>query len=226
MQTVVLDNIHVQLSLEDLFKRLHVREGSSQASELRELVHEAESIAAPKAVCGVAYIDERGSDYVVLDGIRFSSRVLAVNLAETHRAFPYIATCGTELEAWGKGLDDMLHRFWSDAIREAAMRNAMDAIVDYLRETYNPGETSRMNPGSLADWPLEEQLPLFQLLGDTETTVGVHLTDTMLMVPTKTVSGIRFGAAGSFESCMLCPRPSCPNRRAPHDPALYNARYR
>ena len=226
MQSVVLDDIRVQLPLEDLFKRLHVREGSSQAAELRELVREAESIGVPKALCGVAYIDERGSDYVVLDGVRFSSRILAVNLAETHRAFPYIATCGTELEAWARGLDDMLHRFWSDAIREAAMRNAMDAVVDYLQETYRPGETSRMNPGPLSDWPLEEQRPLFQLLGDTEATVGVHLTDSMLMVPTKTVSGIRFGAAGSFESCMLCPRTTCPNRRAPYDPALYNSRYR
>jgi len=226
MQSVVLDDIPLQLPLEDLLKRLRVRENSSQEAELRALVREAESIGGAKALCGVAYVDERGSDYVVLDGVRFSSRVLAVNLAETHRAFPYVATCGTDLEAWGKGLEDLLHRYWSEAIREAAMRNAMAAVVDYLQETYRPGDTSRMNPGSLTDWPLEEQLPLFTLLGDTEAMVGVHLTDSMLMVPTKTVSGIRFGAAGTFESCLLCPRPSCPNRRAPYDPALYDSRYR
>ena len=42
----------------------------------------------------------------------------------------------------------------------------------------------------MADWPIEEQQPLFRLLGDTERAVGVRLTDSMLMVPTKSVSGI------------------------------------
>lgn len=226
MQAVILDDVPIRLPQDELLKRLHLRGDSPQAAELRSLVREAESIGRPRALCGVAYIDERGDDYVVIDDVRFSSRVLAVNLEGTHRVFPYLATCGAELEAWANGLDDILHRYWSEAIREAAMRNAMAAVTDYLQETYRPGETSRMSPGSLGDWPLEEQLPLFRLLGDTERTVGVCLTDSLLMVPTKTVSGIRFGAASSFESCMLCPRPSCPNRRAPHDPALYDARYR
>ena len=225
MQAVILDNTAAQLQLQNLYRKLRMKEDSPQAAELRGLVHDAEAIARPKALCGIAYIDERGDDFVVIDGIRFSSRVLAVKLKDTHRVFPYLATCGTELEEWANGLDDMLHRYWSEAIREAYMRKAMDAATTYMQETYRPGEMSRMNPGSLADWPLEEQLPLFQLLGNTESTVGVQLTDSLLMVPTKTVSGIRFGAAGNFESCMMCPRPSCPNRRAPYDPAMYNSQY-
>ena len=35
-------------------------------------------------------------DSVVVDGITFKSRVLRVNLEQTHRVFPYLATCGTE----------------------------------------------------------------------------------------------------------------------------------
>ncbi len=226
MEGRILDDVPAKLPWDDLRKRLHVKEESPQAAELQQLIREAESVARPKALCGVAYIDDRGDDYVVIDGVRFSSRVLAVNLEGIHRVFPYLATCGTELEAWANSLDDVLHHYWSEAIREAAMRNAVAAALDYLQESYRLGETSRMNPGSLPDWPLEEQLPLFRLLGDTESAVGVRLTDSLLMVPTKTVSGIRFGASGGFESCMLCPRPSCPNRRAPYDPALYDSRYR
>ena len=225
MQAVILDDIPARLPQGELLKRLRVGGDSPQAAELQRLFREAEAIGRPRALCGVAYIDERGDDYVVVDGVRFSSRVLAVNLEGTHRVFPYLATCGTELEEWARSLDDVLHRYWSEAIREAVMRNAMAAVGDYLQATYRPGETSRMNPGSLADWPIEEQLPLFRLLGDTETTVGVRLTDSFLMVPTKTVSGIRFGTTTSFESCMLCPRPSCPNRRAANDPTLLESRY-
>jgi hypothetical protein len=83
-----------------------------------------------------------------------------------------------------------------------------------------------MAPGSLTDWPLREQRPLFALLGDTEALVGVRLTDSCLMLPNKSVSGIRFPTEKHFESCQLCPRPDCPGRRAPYDADLYDRRYR
>jgi predicted transcriptional regulator len=83
-----------------------------------------------------------------------------------------------------------------------------------------------MNPGSLTDWPLREQRALFSLLGDVQATVGVELTNSLLMVPTKSVSGIFFPAEESFASCQLCPREACPNRRAPYDPELYDRKYR
>lgn len=226
MEAVILDDIPVQLPVESLFKQLRVSQDSPHAAALRELIQKADSIARPKAVCGVAYIDDRGEDFVVIDGVRFSSRVLAVNLQEANRTFPYVATCGVELEGWAKGIDDILQDYWADQISQAAVRIARAAVVDYLQDRYQPGELSRMSPGSLADWPIEEQQPLFQLLGDTENTIGVRLTDSMLMVPTKSVSGIHFASTGSYENCMLCPRASCPNRRAPYNPTLYDTRYR
>ena len=226
MEARVLDRFAWRLTAEDLLRRLRAREGSAEAAEVRRLVGEAEAIGRPRALAGVAYVDERGGDYVVIDGIRFASRVLVVNLQQTHRVFPFVATCGGELEEWAAGLDDILHRFWSEAIREAAMRTAVDALVAHLDESYQPGELSRMSPGSLADWPLQEQMPLFRLLGDPAAAIGVHLTSSLLMVPSKTVSGIRFGGASGFESCMLCPREICPGRRAAYDPELYARRYR
>ncbi|MHB1294856.1 MAG: vitamin B12 dependent-methionine synthase activation domain-containing protein [Anaerolineae bacterium] len=226
MQSIVLDNISLQIPMEPLLKRLHIREGSGQVEELQVLVAEAERIGRPKAVCGVAFVDERGDDYVVLDGVRFSSRILAVNLQGTHRVFPYVATCGVELEAWADAMDDMLLSFWSEAIREAALAAASRALHECLDETFQPGKSAQMNPGSLPDWPLKEQRPMFSLLNDPEALIGVHLTGSLLMIPTKSVSGVRFATEESFASCMLCPRETCPNRRADYDPDMYNARYR
>ncbi|MHB0857086.1 MAG: vitamin B12 dependent-methionine synthase activation domain-containing protein [Anaerolineae bacterium] len=226
MQPIILDSVPFQILMEPLMKRLHIREGSGQVEELQALVREAEQIGRPKAVCGMAFIDERGDDYVVMDGVRFSSRILAVNLAETHRVFPYVATCGAELEAWADTMDDMLLSFWSEAIRETALGAASRALHAYLDETYHPGKSAQMNPGSLPDWPLREQRPLFSLLGDPETSIGVHLTGSLLMIPTKSVSGVRFATEESFASCMLCPREECPNRRSNYDPDMYNDRYR
>lgn len=226
MQAVVLNEIPARLDLDELRRRLHVAEGTPPARELAGLVREAESVARPKALTGLAGVDQRGEEHVVVDGVRFVSRVLAVNLSHANRVFPYLATCGVELDAWAAGFDDVLYRFWSEAIREAALRLAMAAVGDYLERTYAPGNLARMSPGSLADWPIEQQLPLFSLLGEAEARVGVHLTPGLLMVPSKSVSGIRYPTADSFESCMLCPREGCPNRRAPHDRELYDRRYR
>ena len=82
-----------------------------------------------------------------------------------------------------------------------------------------------MNPGSLADWPLREQRTLFALLGDVHGAIGVELTPSLLMTPTKSVSGILFPTAETFASCQLCPREECPNRRAVYDPLLFAQRY-
>ena len=88
-----------------------------------------------------------------------------------------------------------------------------------------PGVVGRMNPGSLSDWPLTEQRPLFSLMGDTDAAIGVRLMPSLLMAPTKSVSGIVFPTESTFASCQLCPRDECPNRRAPYDEGLWRRKY-
>ena len=101
----------------------------------------------------------------------------------------------------------------------------MRALGHHLSTCYDLGRTATMAPGSLADWPIREQRPLFRILGDPLTAVGVELTDSFLMIPNKSVSGIRFPTEERFESCQLCPREGCPGRRAAYDPDLYESKY-
>jgi len=225
METVILDNLPFPIDTDALIRRLLKKRGSTHVEDLTRLTGEAQSIARPKALYRVRYVKNRGDDYVVVGGVRLTSRVLRVNLEHAHRVFPYVATCGVELAAWASSQDDLLHRFWAEAISEVALRQARRAAHKHLVERYRPGQVSSMAPGSLADWPLEEQRGLFVLLGDTEDTVGVHLTDSMLMIPIKSASGIWFPAEASFESCQLCPRDRCPGRRAPYDVGLYERKY-
>jgi hypothetical protein len=77
-----------------------------------------------------------------------------------------------------------------------------------------------MNPGS-ADvevWPIEQQAVLFRLLGDVETEIGVVLSDHMLMMPNKSVSGVFFPSHSGWVSCEACTRQGCVGRRAPFNP--------
>ena len=145
---------------------------------------------------------------------------------------PYPQWAEQEPADWWQGAVNAIRgvlaesRVSPDAIKAMALSVAVRHCDSYIADTFHPSKTARMSPGSLADWPLPEQRPLFHLLGDPEAAIGVRLTDSFLMVPNKSVSGIRFPTEESFESCQLCPRPDCPNRRARYDAELFERRYK
>ena len=182
------------------------------------LVEAALQRARPKAVYRVSYLQNREGRSLELDGVRFESRVLSENLAEVERVFPYIATCGAEIEDVSEDSGDMLASFWLDVFKEMALEAAVRHLRGVLREHFALKGFSSMNPGSWDRnvWPIAQQKPLFSLFGDVEALIGVHLTDSFLMVPNKTVSGLFFPTEVPFESCQLCTRADCPRRRAPY----------
>jgi hypothetical protein len=225
MESEILDKIPFQPHPTALMQDLHIRPGSAYAHEFEHLLAEASAIARPKAIYRLAFIDEKGQDRVMIEGRVFTSRVLRVNLETAQRVFAYATTCGSELDEWSHGVEDMLYRFWADAIKEVALYSARGFLTAHLDGRYAVPDLAEMNPGSLEDWPIQEQAVLFDLLGDTQAAIGLSLTPSFLMVPTKSVSGLRFPLAESFQSCQLCPRPVCPNRRAPYDPDLWERKY-
>ena len=225
-QPVVMDDIAFQPNLQKLMRKLRINEDSRYADQLKPLVDETRAIARPRAVYKVAYVESRGESSVVIDGVTFQSRVMRVNLDGVHRVFPFVVTAGSELHEWMQAQDDLLVRYYADVISETALRAASAALREHLTRGYGLGRTSTMSPGSLTDWPIREQRPLFDLLGNPEEAIGVRLTDSMLMIPSKSVSGIRFPVEKSFESCQLCQRERCPSRKAPYDDELYERRYR
>jgi hypothetical protein len=224
--TVVLDNISFQPKLDSLMKKFRIKEESSYVENLERIAKNAQTIARPKVIYKIAFIESKGDDYVVADGITLTSRVLRVNIEQAHRVFPFVATCGTELDEWSSSIDDVLQSYWADTIKEMALRAAIQALNKDLEDRFRPGRISRMNPGSLPDWPLREQRKLFALLGNPKDAIGVELTKNLIMVPLKSVSGIWFPAEVDFASCQLCPREKCPGRRAPYDKTLYDRKYR
>jgi hypothetical protein len=77
-----------------------------------------------------------------------------------------------------------------------------------------------MSPGSLKDWAIKNQRPLFSILGDVEASIGVRLNESLLMTPGKSLSGIYFPTEIPFYSCQLCPQKDCPSRRAVYNEKL------
>lgn len=221
MKPVVLDDIPVSLSAEELAPQLRIEPGSEDLEALRGMAAEASAAARPKAVFLSAFVTGRGEDFVELEGVRMQSRVMPRNMAGVHRAFPYVATCGGEAEEWSRGISDPLGAWWADAIKLRLLRAATEYLNRSLKSRLKLGGISSMNPGSLPDWPLTEQAQLFSLFGDVKALIGVELTQNMLMLPAKSVSGVYFETEKNFENCELCARENCPGRRKAFDHIKY-----
>jgi hypothetical protein len=212
-----------KVQLEDVFKKMRINKSNERfATVISELLEKSRPIARPKAVYDIAYVDNKNGDTLEIARVKFTGRVLRMNLDKVGRVFPYVVTCGKEMDAMPVPADDLMQSFCFDAIKELAVQQARVHFQEYLVKTYALGQMSRMVPGAGAaeDWPITQQKQLFSLFGDVERLIGVKLTDTCLMIPIKSVSGIFFPTEISFESCQLCPREHCIGRRAAYDPEL------
>jgi hypothetical protein len=219
----ILKNIKAKVRKEKLMEELCLN--SDNKSEFLDLLNDALQIASPKAAFTEAIIDNRGNDYVIVEGIKFNSRILKVNLTDIYKVFPYLITAGIEIEKWSEKFEEVLRKYWVDSIKEEILENAIIDVLKELDEVYDLNNASDMNPGSLKAWPIFEQKKLFKLLGDSTEKVGVNLSETMLMYPTKSVTGLRFPTEINFENCQLCDRENCPGRRTSYQPNLFQERY-
>ena len=226
MNEVVLDDIPFEVDAARLMKRLHIAESGDYARDFERVAAEAQVIARPKALYKVSLIESKGDNAVVVDGVTLTSRVLRVNVDQAHRVFPFVATCGTEVDDWSRSIGDPLLSYWADGIKHMALRTARRALDERLGEHCRLDCMSSMAPGRIGDWPIHQQRALFAILGSPEEAIGVRLSKSCLMIPTKSVSGVVFPTETSFESCQLCPRDKCAGRKAPYDKGLYDRRYR
>lgn len=211
-----LENIPIKLDPEEIRKMLRIREGE----RLKALLEEVSPLIRSKAVYKIAYIEQKTEDSVILDGIEFNSRVLRKNLDQAGRVFPFVVTLGPELEKAAEKNGNILDQFYQDAIGNIALGKARKHLEDHIKSTCRLDGLSFMSPGSLKDWPLEEQKPLFSLLEEPENSIGVKLSESFLMIPKKSVSGIFFSTETNFYNCQLCPRKKCPGRKAAYNKEL------
>lgn len=222
----IIDQVPVEFSVEKVLKILHMENDSKYADDVQELIDMVKPVIRPKAVYDVCYVEHLDDRVVKIGDIEFTSRILRVNLDKVGRVFPYVATSGIEAEAINMPQGELMKRFIMDTIKEIALGSAISCLYKYITEKYKTGQMSTMNPGSLEDWPISQQRGLFSIFGNVEELIGVKLTDSFLMIPIKSVSGIHFPTEVSFASCQLCPREKCPGRRAKYDEKLKEKYFR
>lgn len=111
---------------------------------------------------------------------------------------------------------DYLEAYITDSIGSLTVEKAMDKIEESLSDdmiAHGLHTSNRYSPG-YCNWPLAEQKTLFCLIGEQPT--GIELSDSCLMYPTKSVSGI-IGIGPKMRKlaygCPICHNKNCIYRR-------------
>ena len=140
-------------------------------------------------------------------------------LADCQQCAVLVCTLGAEFDLWVRReqMRDMARAAMLDALGSAYIEAACDAAEEAIRARL-PGLylTDRFSPG-YGDLPLAVQPTLLTLAGGSR--IGVTLTDTMLMVPQKSVTAI-IGLADKpqmarIRGCAYCAlNQSCEYRKA------------
>ena len=116
--------------------------------------------------------------------------IIARQLAGATHFAVFVATAGIEFEEWRKR-DDMLESFIADALGSVVAERSADEMEKALQASIDKlgwKRTNRFSPG-YCEWATEEQQKLVPLLGNPNP-CGVWLTESALMWPVKSVSGI------------------------------------
>jgi hypothetical protein len=147
-----------------------------------------------------------------------------MNLKNIHRVFAYVCTCGTEVDEWSHNEKDYVVSLWLDMIKQMFLFEANTFLINHLINAFQIEKLSSVNPGSgnAENWPISQQVQLFNMIGNVKEEIGVTLTESFLMMPIKSTSGLFFPAETEFVNCALCNREDCVGRRVAFDKALYD----
>ena len=201
-------HVPTDFTAEELAGLCRVKPGSSAFETVEEMLPIINRYGAPKAIIKWASVDKIDGDLTTIEGVTFRSKVVADKLRDTPRVFLSVVTAGSGLEQSGEFEDDTFLNTFNGALLFRASRYT----VNYMKEKFGFDGSSMLNPGSLPDWPIENNFPLFDMIGNVAE-IGVSLNEAGYIKPWNSGSHIHFSGDG-YQNCSLCKKYKCPGRRA------------
>jgi hypothetical protein len=215
----LITNIPVKLETEAVIESLRLSVNSPHIrKKIEDLIDSITPIMKPKALYTESKVEYNTGNTISLDGKLFTSKVLGRNLENDEKCYPYIVTAGQELEEIELIMGQSIMLL--DLVKNVVVGNAFRYTKELIAEKYCVQHITEMSPGHLFDWPLSQQRVLFNLFGSEVDKIGVRLTENLLMMPPKTVSGIFFSSESGFQSCQICAQQRCMGRKTEYDPNI------
>ena len=206
--------VPMNLTAKDLARLSRIGERSSAFEAVEDALPIINRCGAPKAIIRWVSVDRIEGDRTTIDGTTFQSKVVADKLRGLPRVFLSVVTAGDELDGCAEDLEPFV-----DVFKGALLGHALEYVERIMIERFSFDGSSTLNPGSLPDWPIENNFALFDMIGNTDE-IGVSLNAAGYISPWNSVSRIHFPGKG-YENCSLCRKFDCRGRRAAFDSAEY-----
>ena len=181
-----------------------------------------EELITPRLYYRVIKKDSISNGTVYLrGGLSLNSSILAKVMKNCDDIVCFVATIGSDVEEEITRLSAenyLSYAYILDTMGSTAIESMVDKFHKSTGELYRAeggGVTLRFSPG-YCDWHITEQKKLFRALDSNQ--MDIELTDSCLMQPRKSISGI-FGVfninppASTYNPCSECRKKNCPTRR-------------
>ncbi len=218
----ILEDIKIVIDKAEIHRHLGYGRKQHPRSRISSLIdsqiHKACEFIKPAAYYTIKPITSLDNSKISVGELVFTSHKLAQVFSGCSQAAIFAVTIGEGLEKEVAQLTKsraVLEASVLDAVGSVAVEKAADwleSVIKGIAATNDDKVGWRYSPG-YCDWDITQQKELFR--GLDSKSVGVNLTDTCLMVPRKSISGIigMGKSCNTFSACRLCSRKNCPHRR-------------
>ena len=210
----------LQIDRQEIYRAMGYREEVPEI-QFREMVEtmleELAGLCRPQGLYRIYDGQVVDSGHIEVGQISFRvGKIIAPCFDKAEQFAGFVTTAGQEYDGYVKELkakEDMVSVFMADAIGSVIAEACVTEVIKRLEKQIPLRHTYPYSPG-YCGWNVKEQAALFQLLP--ENPCGVKLTDSCLMLPVKSVSGV-IGLGDEVENkpygCAICMNKNCYKRR-------------
>lgn len=190
MNGQIFNLIPFEITMDTLNDALKLRNRKRLLNQAQILLDQTNAAAVPKALVISGSVDEKTETRIVINGAAFTSPKLMANLDEGDALYAYIATCGTEIDAYAASLTDQMDLFMMDGIMNLLVGAGKAFVSKQVGSAASWPDIYDYVPGAGEAWPKEEQVKLFNLFGGYPAEIGVSMEDAAFVLPRRSTIGI------------------------------------
>lgn len=190
MNGQIFNPIPFEITMDTLNDALKLRNRKRLLNQAQILLDQTNAAAVPKALVISGSVDEKTETRIVINGAAFTSPKLMANLDEGDALYAYIATCGTEIDAYAASLTDQMDLFMMDGIMNLLVGAGKAFVSKQVGSAASWPDIYDYVPGAGEAWPKEEQVKLFNIFGGYPAEIGVSMEDAAFVLPRRSTIGI------------------------------------
>jgi len=224
---VTARTIDIEIDKQQVYRYLGYDAGSEPPPRIESLIDEhiaiSDQFSFPCTTYTILDVQFVLGTRAFIEGlISFESKVVSQLLRKCQKVALFVATIGDELEYVAGHLAEdglLLQSTVLESIGSSAVEQAANFLQERIRDTAElqglVASKRRFSPG-YCDWDVDQQEKLFEALD--ASSIGVELTETCLMLPRKSISGIiGIGLPDqgieNYNPCPTCDKSDCVGRR-------------